>query len=261
MDPQRPVRGLGLRTRLTADDIQTYIFPPVGVGYGIPPEQFYANASGHAYAHASGHAYANASQHPYGITPAPAPFSVPQGPAYGAPPPLPDTPSPVRVRQTTPADWSPSPSPPAREPTKKRGRGRPRGSGSTAITRATAANARKAAALKDVTAAKKTRKVPTKTKTVKTKTATATATLAEKENAAPRHITGPLDSLSDSESEDENDAEESAYKRWTDTEKESFFRFLLGLDAEGERRFTQHQKNPGHVYRRVCPSDKPLLSF
>lgn len=176
MDPQRPVRGLGLRTRLTADDIQTYVFPPVGVGYGIPPEQFYANAS----------------QHPYGITPAPAPFSVPQGPAYGAPPPLPDTPSPVRVRQTTPADWSPSPSPPAREPTKKRGRGRPRGSGSTAITRATAANARKAAALKDVTAAKKTRKVPTKTKT-----ATATATLAEKENTAPCHITGPLDSLSD----------------------------------------------------------------
>ncbi|KAJ6615322.1 hypothetical protein B0H10DRAFT_1950022 [Mycena sp. CBHHK59/15] len=162
------------------------------------------------------------------------------GPGYGSLPPPYGPPNPMPVGATTPARWSPSPSP-VRSPVKKRGRGRPKGSRSTHNTRTAAATSAKVAAIK---AAAPKQKVKAKQAPMKAKT---TASQAQKENVTPpTGADAPID-ISDSENEDDG----SGYKRWADTDKNKFYRFLLALDAEGERRFTQHQKNPNHVYKRI----------
>ncbi|KAJ7152199.1 hypothetical protein C8R43DRAFT_886355, partial [Mycena crocata] len=44
---------------------------------------------------------------------------------------------------------------------------------------------------------------------------------------------------------------ESVSKRWPTKDRDKFYRFLLSFDAEGDKRFEQHKKNPGHVYDRA----------
>ncbi|KAJ7746115.1 hypothetical protein DFH07DRAFT_962994 [Mycena maculata] len=44
---------------------------------------------------------------------------------------------------------------------------------------------------------------------------------------------------------------ESTTKRWPMRDRDKFYKFLLGSDAEGDKRFEQHKRNPGHVYERA----------
>lgn len=67
----------------------------------------------------------------------------------------------------------------------------------------------------------------------------------EKENQPVEITAQVIDVASDSE-------DEPTSKRWPVTDRDKFFKFLLGQDAEGDKRFEQHKKNPGHVYEVVC---------
>ncbi|KAJ7779325.1 hypothetical protein DFH07DRAFT_1030077 [Mycena maculata] len=151
------------------------------------------------------------------------------GTLFGAPNP---TPTALPTPPGAPIRWSQSPvSTPV-----KRGRGRPAGSGSkTAVKKCAANNSANVVAAKT----KARPKAPAK----KTKT---TASQAQKENNPPTGADEPID-ISDSK----NEEDKSGYKHWADADKNKFYNFLLGLDLEGEHRFTQHQKNPNHVYKRA----------
>jgi hypothetical protein len=109
----------------------------------------------------------------------------------------------------------------------KRGRGRPPKNG------ATQANANKHPAAK--TAAKIAK--------AKAKAKHHSPKKFEKENQP----VGDAIDISDSESE----IAEGGRKQWSDSEKTKFFDWLLGDHSEGDYRFEQHKKNPGHVYKRV----------
>ncbi|KAJ7754665.1 hypothetical protein DFH07DRAFT_1029118 [Mycena maculata] len=37
-------------------------------------------------------------------------------------------------------------------------------------------------------------------------------------------------------------------KHWPVTDRDKLFKFILGQDAEGDKRSEQHKKNPGHIY-------------
>ncbi|KAJ7743694.1 hypothetical protein DFH07DRAFT_979441 [Mycena maculata] len=161
------------------------------------------------------------------------------GPGYGTlpPPSAPfGAPNPTPTASPTPPGapirWSQSPvSTPV-----KRGHGRPTGLGlKTAAKKCAANNSAKVAAAKT----KARPKAPAK----KTKT---TASQAQKENNA---LTGANEPINISDSENEED--ESGHRRWADGDENKFYNFILGLDVEGECHFTQHQKNPNHVYKRA----------
>jgi hypothetical protein len=71
-----------------------------------------------------------------------------------------------------------------------------------------------------------------------------------KENIPPvaLNLPPPVYELSD---DDDEDVKGDGGKRWPDPERGRFFDFLLADTPEGDKRFKQHQTNPGHVYSRV----------
>ncbi|KAJ7134178.1 hypothetical protein C8R44DRAFT_729666 [Mycena epipterygia] len=81
-----------------------------------------------------------------------------------------------------------------------------------------------------------------RTTSPRTKHVKVTDDTAEKENQCDGvAVTSQVvDVALDSESE-------TTSKCWTVADKTKFFMFLLGQDGEGNKRFEQHKKNPGHI--------------
>ncbi|KAJ7330890.1 hypothetical protein DFH08DRAFT_940180 [Mycena albidolilacea] len=124
-------------------------------------------------------------------------------------------------------------------PPPKRPRGRPRGSTNRASGISTAPKATKASKPK---AAPKSKTRPA---------AAPTSPEASKENIPPvvaPNLPPPVYELSD---DDDDDVKGDGGKRWPDPERGRFFDFLLADTPEGDKRFKQHQTNPGHVYSRA----------
>ncbi|KAJ7202482.1 hypothetical protein C8J57DRAFT_1543236 [Mycena rebaudengoi] len=164
-----------------------------------------------------------------------------QGPQYithPPPPPTPYIPAAQFYGHMMPYHAPDAPAPPARKRAvslspsksattslpKKRGRGRPRGSVNKIkpLTRATA----------------------------KAKKATAAAKPVKQKKAAKENVSSVTLELSDTDNEIEKTVE-GKLRYWDTNEKTLFFQFLLRQDEVGDKRFKQHKKNPGHVYKRA----------
>lgn len=68
-----------------------------------------------------------------------------------------------------------------------------------------------------------------------------------KENIPPLEMI----KLSDSDNEIEK-TDTGKIWHWQPDERTTFYQFLLAFDPVGDKRFVQHQVDPGRVYRRVC---------
>ncbi|KAJ7768620.1 hypothetical protein DFH07DRAFT_807425 [Mycena maculata] len=171
----------------------------------------------------------------YQYTPGPG-----QYPGYGystlpPPPPPPQpapTPPPVNgVVGSTPTSSHPEPSQtiPA-----KRGRGRPRGSGRNHTANSRSPRKRRKKANQAVQQEKENQPAPALTPVL-----------------PPAPPPAPIPALDVTDHTIDlaiSDSEDAPSKRWPVTDRDKLFRFILGQDAEGDKRFEQHKKNPGHVY-------------
>ncbi|KAJ7126592.1 hypothetical protein C8R43DRAFT_1134917 [Mycena crocata] len=93
-------------------------------------------------------------------------------------------------------------------------------------------------------------KTPTTTK-AKAPKPKPTAKPAKKKSKKADQNTAPVAiELSDSDDDTEK-TKDGKVRHWTADERTLFYQFLLAFDEEGEKRFEQHKKNPGHVYKRA----------
>ncbi|KAJ7431039.1 hypothetical protein B0H11DRAFT_1942211 [Mycena galericulata] len=171
----------------------------------------------------------------YQYTPGPG-----QYPGYGTPPPPqpPAKPTPEVVPDAEPAPLN-------SEPAETRKRGRPKGSGTKSkevVPDPKTSGGRKPRGRPRGSGSKKTSSP--RRKRVKT-THADTFAEQEKENLHVNITPQTIDVTSDSE-------DETTSKRWPVADRDKFFRFLLDLNEEGDKRFEQHKTNPGHVYKVVC---------
>ncbi|KAJ7513154.1 hypothetical protein B0H11DRAFT_2213683 [Mycena galericulata] len=168
----------------------------------------------------------------YQYTPGPG-----QYPGYGTPPPPqpPAKPTPEVVPDAEPAPLN-------SEPAETRKRGRPKGSGTKSkevVPDPKTSDGRKPRGRPRGSGSKKTSSP--RRKRVKT-THADTFAEQEKENLHVNITPQTIDVTSDSE-------DETTSKRWPVADRDKFFRFLLDLNEEGDKRFEQHKTNPGHVYK------------
>ncbi|KAJ7898030.1 hypothetical protein B0H14DRAFT_3853191, partial [Mycena olivaceomarginata] len=79
--------------------------------------------------------------------------------------------------------------------------------------------------------------------------ATDTNSKCARKNKKDKENAPPLVEVIDSDDEIEKTANGKT-RHWQAGEKTRLFNFILGPDEEGQRRFTQHKTDPGHVYKR-----------